>query len=434
MRPTVARLFAGQQSAIGTPMTSHPDTSVPHRRRRIDRHDLLRISIVWAALIMNFFLALANNNGIGMNANIVLAVQLLLTIVAIIVIAYEPPLVGPSFIVSMAIIILGYLVAGLFQQKLELKGLYEILIIPIFILLGLTLHQFGAWMINVPMAVTTLFALADGLLREQFAAVVNPLSYYRATRAWFAASNAAFSADNGLYLGADRPNGSFFSFISDHRVGSIFLEPLSLAYFSVIAVIAYAVLYRNDRSKFYVGAASCLFLTLLADTRTATLLVLLALVIFTVSKNVSKIFVYITPVVVLIVGALIYVRTGGGGGSELVFRLGLTYKSILSADSLSFFLGDVSSEQIYDSGVISIIQNVGVISAFVIIYMISGVYLFRWRATSYVPLMAMLYVMVTLLFGGAIFSIKTAALYGLVIGVSGRINSAVKNNNIKLDV
>ena len=67
----------------------------------------------------------------------------------------------------------------------------------------------------------------------------------------------------------------------------------------------------------------------------------------------------------------------------------------------------------------SLIYNVGLIGAIIQIYLVSGVFSFEWRKYSIVPLLAIIYVMIAALFGGAVFSIKTAALLGTLIGASG---------------
>lgn len=403
-------------------MSPDQDIAASPSMPAFDTHDALRVGLVWAALLMNFALALVNANVAPMNTTIVLAAQLALTAAAALVILLDPPKVSPIFVIGLLVVLLGYLLTGLFHQKLDPRSLYNVLVIPIFMLLGMTLKQLRAWMINIPMMLVTLVALVDGLLRDRFSAIVNPLSYYRSTRDWVATQNAAFTEDTGLYIGADRSGGLIFSFISDHRVSSIFLEPLSLAYFAVIATIGYAIVYQDQRAKFLAGSAVCLFLTLLADTRTAAFLVVLSVITVVFVRNVPRIIVFMVPVAIMTVGGLIYLKAGTGGG-ELTFRLGLTYKALLSADSVSFFLGNVSSEQIYDSGMISIIYDTGAVSAAVTIYLISGSLSFDWQRYSYVPLLAIMYVMVTLLFGGAVFSIKTAAFFGLLIGASGQTSS-----------
>lgn len=376
---------------------------------------------------MNFALALVNANVAGMSPAIVILVQIAVTGVAALVVLIKPPAVSPAFIIATIVVIIGYFISGLFHQKLQPRGLYDVLVIPIFMLLGMTLHQFRAWMINIPIVVITLVGLADGLLRDQFATVVNPLSYYRATRVWVAAQDAAFSEDNGLYVGADRAGGLVFSFLSDHRVGSIFLEPLSLAYFAVVATIAYAIVYHDERAKFLVGGAACLFLSLMADTRTAAFLVFLSILAVLIVRQVPRILVFLVPVAIITLGAVMYLLAGE---SEIAFRLGLTYDAFMQMDALSFLVGNVTSEQISDSGLIEIIHNVGVVSAVVVIYLVSGVLNFEWRRYSIVPLLAIVYVMVTLLFGGAVFSIKTAALLGFVIGASGRRSGIVREHSI----
>ncbi|MGO1303149.1 MAG: hypothetical protein ACTMKV_00020 [Sphingomonas parapaucimobilis] len=381
----------------------------------------MRISIVWAALFMNFFLALANANGIGMTGNIVLGIQLLITGTAILVILYQPPRVGPDFIFAITAILVGYLVSGIYHGSIDPRGLYDIFIIPIFMMLGMTLHKLKPWMINAPMSIIVLVALADGLLRDQYASIVNPLSYYRSTRAWVADQDSAFREASGLYVGADRSGGLVFSFLSDHRVGSIFLEPLSLGYFGVIAAIAYAVVYDGQRNKFLFAASICLFLALLADTRTAAFLVIVTVCLVLSAKKLPVAITYIIPVVVMFLGAVVYLNYHGGGG-DLLFRLGLTYREFFNSNSLSLLVGNVTSDQIYDSGIINIIQNVGLISAIVLIYLVSGGFGYKWSKFSFVPLVTVIYVMVTLLFGGAVFSIKTAAMLGVIIGRSGRMD------------
>lgn len=409
-------LSAKGRSAIARPMASEPTADGMDILPPGSQYDILRVGVVWAALGMNFLLSIVNANVAPMNSSIVLVVQLAVTAIAVVLVLLDPPRISPAFIIAVLAVVLGYLLAGLYHQKLDARGLYDVLIIPIFMLLGMTMRRFRAWMINIPMAVITFMALVDGLLRDQFSIIVNPLTYYRATRVWVAAQDSAYTEDNGLYVGADRAGGLIFSFISDHRVGSIFLEPLSLAYFAVVATIAYAVLYQQQRAKFYAGAALCLFLTLLADTRTAAFAIVVSVLIFTFTRRIHKIVVMLVPMGIMLAGSLLYLS---GKGGELAFRLGLTFKGFKESNSFGILFGGISSEQIYDSGLVSLIYNVGLIGAIIQIYLVSGVFSFEWRKYSIVPLLAIIYVMIAALFGGAVFSIKTAALLGTLIGASG---------------
>lgn len=404
------------RSAIGLPMTAEQIPTVVDAKPIGSWHDLLRIGVVWAALGMNFLLAIINANAFPVNSTVVLIVQLMVTAAAVVLILQDPPQTSPVFFIAILVVLLGYILSGLYHQKVDLRGLYDLLVIPIFILMGMTMRRFQSWMINIPVVAIVLTALVDGLLRDQFASFVNPLSYYRSTRVWVAGQDSAFTEDSGLYVGADRAGGLIFSFISDHRVGSIFLEPLSLAYFSVIATIGYAVLYERQRIKFYIGAAVCLFLSLLADTRTATFAIVVSVVIVTFVRHVHKIFVVLVPFVIVTAGGLLYMS---GKGGELAFRLGLTFEGFQDSNSFAILIGDISSKQIYDSGLVALIYNVGLVAAMVQIYLISGVATFEWRKHAIVPLLAIIYVMIAAMFGGAVFSIKSAALLGTLIGASG---------------
>jgi putative polymerase len=208
---------------------------------RESRADRAIVMLVWAAMSLNFFLAMINANVVGLNNGIVTGCQLLLTVAALPLIFIRPVRNLPAILGATVAIIVCYVAAGLYNQDMQPKALYDVLLFPLFIALGTTMQRFPGKLLDRAMFGVLLVAAVEMVLPALYTAAVNPLSYYKSTRAWVAAQATEKMGDTGLYVGSNRAGSSFFSFISDHRIGSIFLEPLSLGYFALIATIIYSV-------------------------------------------------------------------------------------------------------------------------------------------------------------------------------------------------
>jgi putative polymerase len=387
---------------------------------RESRADRAIVMLVWAAMSLNFFLAMINANVVGLNNGIVTACQLLLTLAALPLIFIRPVRNLPAILGATVAIIVCYVAAGLYNQDMQPKALYDVLLFPLFIALGTTMRRFPVKLLDRAMFGVLLVAAVEMVLPALYTAAVNPLSYYKSTRVWVAVQANEKMGDTGLYGGSERAGGSFFSFISDHRVGSIFLEPVSLGYFALVAAIIYSVSESQSRSRYTYKILICLFLSLIADSRIPSILIIAFYLINSLTRRPPLAVAYLAPVIVFIFAGSLY---GIGGENmpfrDILFRLSLTFGVLAETSLTNIIFGSVPSDRIGDSGALYIIKSLGSIGSIILIYTCSGTGIFRWRQHRSVPLLVAIYVSTALLFGGALFSIKTVALLGVFIGAVG---------------
>jgi hypothetical protein len=305
-----------------------------------------------------------------------------------------------------------WIIVCAYKGRYDVSGLYGAVSIPIFVVFGALFRPFPTrwftWFVGAVLAV----AIFETVFPDLYIAIANPLSYYRATRAWVAAQEVGDG--DGLYVGAVRSGGSVFSFFNHHRAGSVFLEPLSLGYFASIAFILFSVLYRGQGRRLFVAFCACVLMSVLADTRVSTLIIVLTMVLTAVRRP-PVVATWAMIAAVYIGGYLAYQWIGGWGG-DLAYRLSLSYESIASASVEQLLIGDMRVLTLGDSGLVSMLGNYGLIG-FALFVVVSLNLLDRaWLRSSHAPVAIALYFCVASLFGLAMLSIKTSIFLGIAVG------------------
>lgn len=384
------------------------------------RLDALSIVVLMSAIWMNAVLAIINAHLLQMSNFIVTAVQLVITAAALAVTSSRYWRVGWWFPAATAAIIMFNVLAATNHAAINLKGLYDALILPIFIALGATVSSFPRRSVIRLFAAVAIVAVLETFFTSVYVTVLEPLSYLSATRDWVADAAAGKKLDTGLYVGAARAGGQAFSFISDHRVGSIFLEPVSLGYFSLVFSIAAQYLFRQERGRYWISVVVCIVLSLLADSRIPTALILICTVIGLLNLRWAGAARVLVPFVVLGLAATLHYSDLADRFGELGYRIAYTFDALDGSQLSAVLLGSVEVGKVGDSGVGLLIYNNGLFGALVAFAAACGLLNSQWRRFSSVPVCASLYATTALLFGGALFSIKTAALLGFMLGAVGR--------------
>jgi putative polymerase len=117
---------------------------------------------------------------------------------------------------------------------LDIKFLRDVLLIPTFILLGLTVRPTRALnrIVAALMFLVAAVMLFEAYALDSFSAVFQVKDFYISTRG---VDPAEFTNPNSeLYVSATRPTDRFIGFVDWHRLSSVFLEPVSLGNFCVI--------------------------------------------------------------------------------------------------------------------------------------------------------------------------------------------------------
>jgi putative polymerase len=226
-----------------------------------------------------------------------------------------------------------------------------------------------------------------------------------------------------------RPTGgaqggrNLLPFLGDHRVSSLFLEPVSLGNFGVIAFIWGLVRTIVER-RLYIGImAAALALIVLADSRFGAYLCVLTVFVAMLPIAWSTLGALALPAIALIVLTIVPVLvTGSYDPQNRYIDNGFVGRFVLSArilgefDPLTWFGLAASRLQAFDSGYAYIISKIGVIG-------LAGLWLLPMSIKNpgqqfclYRNLIA-IYLGTILCVSNSPFTIKTASLVWFLLGV-----------------
>lgn len=378
-------------------------------------------AVIVACLLENPVLALINNFAFTLNASIVSGVQLSITLAAIAVIAWRKPSLTRTFVAMCCLFLfcalLKFIVTGAFNPRF----LYDASMLPLFLVLGSTARRFSPHFLAIIVIVLLATAIFELVFPGGYAAILNPRKYFYFTRDWVAAvtaPDASITASSDIYLGSNRYSGSFFG--AAHRAGSLLLEPLSLGYMGIIAAIFF--IHAPDislRNKVLLVSAS-ISLAVLSDTRVAVFLIFAGILLRHALAKAQKAWLVAVPyaVVLAVVGFSLAAQSMPG---DLGLRLAVTSDPLLQATPLMILFGGVNDATAADSGLIYLIANAGLIGFCIYPLLASGV-LSGEGPPSPVAVSIMLYLMVTLIFGYAPMSIKTASVLGYGVATLSRLS------------
>jgi putative polymerase len=133
---------------------------------------------------------------------------------------------APWYVLA-GILVLIALYRALATQQFEPKLLRDVLLIPTFVVLGMSFDQRRLTQTVVLLhAIVIGFLLLEALDSELYSKLFSVEEYYINTRGLHLYS--FWNQQSELFVSATRPEARFFSFIDLHRLSSIFLEPVSL--------------------------------------------------------------------------------------------------------------------------------------------------------------------------------------------------------------
>lgn len=387
------------------------------------RADAPIYAVIVAAVLLNPVLALINNFAVTLNASIVAALQLVVTLAAVAVIAVRRPSIARSFVVAGCLFVCCALIKFVVSGSFNPRFLYDAAMLPLFLLLGASARSFNPRFLAVILIALAATAAIELLFPDFYAALLNPRKYFYYTRDWVAAvtaPDASIATGADIYLGANRYTGSFFG--ASHRAGSLFLEPLSTGYLGIIGAV-FAVHAPDLSRRFRTGLiVCCLVLAVLSDTRVAVALIGVIIVGRHLAAKAQLRWLIAVPFIVLMAVVLLYFAAQAFPG-DLGERLGVTALPLINADPLHILLGGVDDSKVADSGLVYLIANTGLIGLCLYPLLASGVLLTGERPSP-VAVSILLYLMVALIFGYAPMSIKTACIAGYGVATLSRIRQA----------
>jgi putative polymerase len=387
----------------------------------------IAFGLLCLAMFLNLILAFLHARGLPASTNLVIVAQIIVTAFALPAFASRNVRLREPAIIALAFIAFSALVTN-FLNPFNAKAIYDCLLIPIFIGLGLSASYVRPQWMNWLLLFVLATVLMENFFPSIYASVFDPAGYFSATREWVANAKENAASADGLYRGAYRGGGSQLSF-ADHRISGAFLEPLSLGYFSVLMAIYYTGLHRGSLLWRAFAVIICLGLALASDSRISTALILTSALFLTLRPRLPVIVLWLTfPVIALIVSAIYFGSVSSVYG-DTSLRLGLTFQALGQTSIGAMIVGMVPLGHANDSGIVYLLRCVGLFGLLMAIWFYSGAFTYRKGASVAFLVMVAVYLSISLVFGGASLSIKTASLLGYLVGVACAIPIQVRTKS-----
>jgi putative polymerase len=323
----------------------------------------------------------------------------------------------PWFLLAFFIILQGLLLC-LGNGAFNPKYMRDVLVIPTFIMLGMT---YGSKNLTRPVVIlqTIIFAVAilEALRPEAYAEFFQVVKYYINTRDVSASS--FWNADSNLFASATRSGERFFGFVDLHRLSSIFLEPVSLGNYCVILVIFLVASWPElgSGARSYL-AGSTLALLIACDGRLAAVSILIVLIgAFFLRKISSRWTVVYLPIVLLLSAFFVWNFKLDPRQDNFSGRIAGSMGVLSEVDLMGLLGFDAqSSDWAADSGITYFLLTQSLVGVIVIWLAVCSVPVGRRYCTRLYVHGIAIFIPMNLLVSYSFFSIKVASLVWFCFG------------------
>ena len=304
-----------------------------------------------------------------------------------------------------------------FRGQADAKAVRDIIIPVVFFFMGMKASNLvlADRLVAIAVAIVIAFGLFEYLAVETFLDYFNVLGYYLARGT--INLGETFGISRGLFISGLRPEPrTILPFLGQHRVASIFLEPVSAGNFGVIAY-SWA-LFRTDmrfRIPVLIGALSTV---VLADARFGLYTCILITVVSPFLKFTPRLLWMVMPFIMLSTVAAYGIATNTlGGDNSIGGRMAVT-AHILTSLSTDIVFGVATTDQFTaDSGLAYTLTKFGIVG-FVALW---GALVFApvkdERAWTYLASI-LIYLLLLMLISNSFYSIKTGALLWFILGTA----------------
>jgi putative polymerase len=301
---------------------------------------------------------------------------------------------------------------------LDPKYLRDVLLIPTFILLGMTFprERLPGLIVSIHLLVLAVLVM-EGVSPEAYADLFNIKSYYIQTRGY--TEEGFWNAGSSLYVSAARPDERFFAFVNFHRMSSIFLEPVSLGNYCII-IVSYVLASWRDLGRwqriFLLGGTAALLIG--CDGRLAAIACLfIAAASLFAPRLPPRITVLFAPAVLVAAIAAVSFLDLRSGADNFSGRLAHTVDLLRHYGPAEFLgISDAFLSRAVDSGLAYLITTQSVFGA-AIIWLFITLFISEHSRESIVFKTAVaLYLSLSMLVSFSFLSIKTAALLWFIAG------------------
>ena len=389
-------------------------------------------ALVVAAITFNAVLCLINTHVTPVNNSYVIGSEALIITIALLT-CYS--IADPEYTTTIPIcitsviaytILLSFLRSFLsYGEGMDLKVVRDFSIPVIFFLLGKSLNDIKTadTIVYATTGIVVLFALFEYYFLDDYLNVFGVTEYYVA-RGTLDASDPSLQWAGGLMMSGIRPpeqGRELLPFLGDHRVSSLFLEPIGLGNFGCLVALWGIVRSRMERRLRFWSVAAGITLIILSDTRFNAWFLGVGVLILLVSPRVTTPTVLAMPFL-LIVGlylgsANVEVHDSllGPEGLSMKDRLLYSGRVLLDFDLYNWLGIETSRAETLDAGYAYVISSLGLLGFTAFWFWLVSLrghnrYFRAFRNASAAYFAALLTV------SASQFTIKTAALLWFLMG------------------
>lgn len=387
---------------------------------------------VLGAMSFNFVLCFVNTNIAGVGTSAVIGCEI--AIISAVLFYSYPTLDYPRLIVISSAIL--YLIAlsaarALLGDALDIKPIRDLLIPIAFFVLGAGVADIKA--ADRIVRAAALLVIAVGLFEyffpEIFTRFFNIASFYIERGAMDVAQAQQSSS---LFASGMRPEGAgggrnLLPFLGNHRVSSIFLEPVSAGNFGIILFLWALVRSLMDRRPFWGLFASAAIVIVMSDSRFGAyfcgICLMLALCPAAIRLAVTALLPVVGLLTVVFLPELLSASYGLDNG--FIGRIILSGRILDHFDAFNWFGLRAPDFVMSDSGYAYALAGfgiVGLIAFWIMLLSIKGknshFYVFRDLAGAYIAFL--------LCISNSPFTIKTGALLWFLTGALCRLTDVRK--------
>lgn len=318
------------------------------------------IALVIAALTFNLLLAFVNTSVMPIAQIHVMGAEVLILFATGIMVWNQSDSLYP-----LALALAGWLVfAMIARNQIDPKVLRDAFIPVLFYFLGRRCGTPEACdrLVMIAIAVVAVDAVLEWAFLDGYLRFVNILDYYVAK-----GSTDALPPNDGpgLFTSGMRFEGrTLLPFLGEHRVSSVFLEPVSLGNFGAIAFAWLLLRCRAFGSRVLIWMALVLMILVLGDARFGIILCGGAMIVYLVAPILRPGIVFVAPfILVVLLLAYAGARTGAVPDNSLFGRLlgsGQLLETLNGWQALGLRVSDVN---FVDSGYATVLSEFGLFGA-----------------------------------------------------------------------
>lgn len=403
-----AQPFAGRPHAPGE-RTESAKASFYERLSRI-----LVVLTVIGGLTFNFFLCFVNTRITTTWDSYVITCELILVAMAFVV-AFDR---RAGMYMFLAVFVTYMVLLFTLRGQVDSKAVRDIVVPLVFYFMGAKTRDLALAdkLVATSVAIVVTFGMFEYLATDLYLDFFNVLGYYLARGSLNLTET--FGHTRGLFISGLRPEPrTILPFLLEqHRVASVFLEPVSTGNFGVIAY-SWALFRSGMRGRYFVMFGA-LTVIAMADARFGLYTCVLITAVSPVLRFIPRPVWLVLPFIMLALVATYGIATGTkGGDNSLGGRMAVT-AHILTGLTTDVVFGAASTDKFTaDSGLAYTLTKFGLLGFFALWGSLVFVPLKNARAWPYVS-MVLIYLLLLMLISNSFYSIKTGALLWFILGTA----------------